>query len=86
MAAFEHLVEMRSGGDPLGLLVPEVPGRPLQGRSQGKSRPRPLDYGVHESGDREVIDLDVGCLWVEFLRSLPTHEHPIRAFTVSSLK
>jgi putative transposase len=46
-------------------------------RSQGHVRSKAvvIAYGVHESGRREVLDLDVGevesgAFWVEFLRSL----------------
>jgi len=46
-------------------------------RSSGHVRPKAvvIAYGVHESGRREVLDLDVGeiesgAFWVEFLRSL----------------
>ena len=49
----------------------------LKVRSDGHVRSKAvvIAYGVHESGRREVIDLDVGevesgAFWVEFLRSL----------------
>jgi putative transposase len=51
----------------------------LKVRSEGHVRSKAvvIAYGVHESGRREVIDLDVGevesgAFWVEFLRSLRT--------------